>query len=223
MTESVEGTEGATHDDHPPSADVVPSRAGGRPWMDRIPPVLAEVWSLAEKVPASRHSDQTEPRPSGEHRQSPGVHRGYAGGERPGVATPRVAPDDTVLDSRPWVDWEPTLSAVYVFWRARVRLATPRAVGRLTRVMDELTVYPKMISPFWDWEPGDPTIGFGFWVDGPTYAAAAVITAKRALDYALRQALVGTPKPPPGTSSVALAIELEDYPTVRFEGFEEGW
>jgi hypothetical protein len=214
VSEPSERIESERRVDRPPPEDVVPTRAGGRPWMDSVPPVLAEVWSLAGEVVAARAADlPADPPPNGQHRGDPGVRRDQVDG-RPPVDLP---------DGRLHPDQQPPLSAVYVFWRARVRVATPRAVGRLTRVIDELAVYPKTVSPIWDWRPGDPTVGFGFWVDGPTSAAAAVMLAKRALDYALSQARVGTPAPPPGVSNVALAIELEDFPIVRLEGFEEGW
>jgi hypothetical protein len=213
VSESFDRIEREWRVDRGPTEDVVPRRAGGRPWLDRVPPVLAEVWWLAGEVYAARSAEPPAgPPPDGQRRGSPDIREGPVG----------AGPPADVPDGHD-VDLDPALPAVYIFWRARVRVATPRAAGRLRRVVDELAVYPKMVSPVWDWQPGDPTIGFGFWVDGPTSAAAAVMLAKRALDYALSHALVGTPAPPPGVSNVALAIELEDYPTVRLEGFEQGW
>jgi hypothetical protein len=120
--------------------------------------------------------------------------------------------------------WERVVVDVYVFWRARIRFATPGAEGRLIRVLDELAVYPKVFAPVWEvvepvwhWEADDPMIAFGFWLEGPMALAHAVALARRALDYALREALVGTPGPPPGVTELALALELDREPTVRFD------
>ena len=207
---------GGSEDQDGPSLDglAVPSRAGGRPWLDRLPPVLAEVWSLAaEEVATARARDQeaVEPR-----RREPAAGRPA----RP-VHPRHLYQEDHLAADRPaqhelWDSLGASIDA-YVIWCARVRVASPSITGRLSRVLDELAVYPKTVAPAWDWKPGDTTIRFSFRVKGAPHPAAAVIIARKALHYALRQARVGTPEPPPGVRNVSLAVELEEYPTVHFE------
>ena len=104
------------------------------------------------------------------------------------------------------------MTTYYIDWPAQLARAGVTAKSRFMRLVEELSAYPKVADPTYEFDGG--RVAFRFAVDGFDSPAVVRDWAERALRLSLYHARVGAPDLPEEVAA-DVRLHLDQHPTVR--------